>query len=629
MRLFFNFGRDKMLLDFRNNMRGVALGITIVIGLIFALTGTGSLFINTPDSESALVVNGDDISEREVLQAIAREQNRILNSNPEMDRSLIDDETIRPQVMRQLISREVLVQAAKQQDLGVAPSLINDLILDIEQFQTDGKFDEDRFRYAIRSQGYTSSSKFTEMLADQFLIEQLSDGIINTSFVTAAEVFSLAALVDQTRDFEFARLAYQPFKDAVKLSEQQIVDYYNDNEQQYMTERMLAIEYIELNTTMLLDSQSVTDEQVQARFEQEAQSADNSPSLRAAHILINDNSEELIAEVQAKLDSNADFAELVKEYSQDLATAETGGDLGFTTGDTFPDAFEQALAALEVGQVSTPVETESGTHFIKLIEVDKKEFLLDEQQARIAQELKQEAAEALLVEKLELLKEMAFNAENLEEVAQDLELEAKVSEPFSENGGSGVASSPMVASAAYSPEVAEDGYASEVLDLGDDNYIVLRLQENFPSRQQSLDEVREDLSNSLTNSIAQETIDAKIAEITAALDGGDSVQAVSSAFDLTRQVVEAGERSSKAVDPEVNAYVFDLAMPRDGAINDTFTTANGDFVAIQLTEVQIADAESIDQARLDLIRSIAEKANSGREFTSYQQQLIEQADIVQ
>jgi hypothetical protein len=113
------------------------------------------------------------------------------------------------------------------------------------------------------------------------------------------------------------------------------------------------------------------------------------------------------------------------------------------------------------------------------------------------------------------------------------------------------------------------------------------------------------------------------------LDGGDSVQAVSSAFDLTRQVVEAGERSSKAVDPEVNAYVFDLAMPRDGAINDSFTTANGDFVAIQLTEVQIADAESIDQARLDLIRSIAEKANSGREFTSYQQQLIEQADIVQ
>ena len=72
-----------MLLDFKNNMRGVAIGITIVIGLIFALTGTGSLFISTPDSESALVVNGEEISEREVLQAIAREQSRILNNNPD------------------------------------------------------------------------------------------------------------------------------------------------------------------------------------------------------------------------------------------------------------------------------------------------------------------------------------------------------------------------------------------------------------------------------------------------------------------------------------------------------------------------------------------------------------------
>ena len=119
-----------MLLDFRNNMRGVAIGITIVIALIFALTGTGSLFLSTPDSESALVVNGEDISEREVLQAIAREQSRILNSNPEIDRTLIDDVALRPQVLRQLISREVLIQAANDQDLGVAPSLINELILD-------------------------------------------------------------------------------------------------------------------------------------------------------------------------------------------------------------------------------------------------------------------------------------------------------------------------------------------------------------------------------------------------------------------------------------------------------------------------------------------------------------------
>jgi peptidyl-prolyl cis-trans isomerase D len=192
-----------------------------------------------------------------------------------------------------------------------------------------------------------------------------------------------------------------------------------------------------------------------------------------------------------------------------------------------------------------------------------------------------------------------------------------------------VASSSVVVNAAYSLEVAEDGYASEVLDLGDDNYVVLRLNENFPSRQQSLDEVRDGLIDTLTNAIAQENIDAKIAEITAALDGGDSIQALSSAFALESKAVKQGARGNRDIDPEVNNYVFDMPMPRGEVVTDSMTTASGDFVAIQLTAVELADTKAMDKERLNVVRNIAERATSGKEFMSYQQALIEQADIVQ
>ena len=43
-----------MLENFRTNLRGLALGITIVIAVIFALSGTGTLFLETPGSETAL-----------------------------------------------------------------------------------------------------------------------------------------------------------------------------------------------------------------------------------------------------------------------------------------------------------------------------------------------------------------------------------------------------------------------------------------------------------------------------------------------------------------------------------------------------------------------------------------------
>jgi peptidyl-prolyl cis-trans isomerase D len=618
-----------MLLDFRNNLRGVAFGITIVIALIFALTGTGSLFLSTPDSESAIVVNGADISEREVMQATARERARILNSNPDMDRSLVEDEALRPQAMRQLIYRELLIQAAKAQDLGVDPALISDLILDIEQFQTDGQFDEDRFRYAIRSQGYTSSSKFTEMLTDQFLVEQLSNGIINSSFVTDSELSALIALAEQKRSFDYARLALKPFKDEVALTDTQISDYYQENLLQYMTERKLSVEYIELNSAMLLQDQEVSEENIQARFEQEKQSADDSSSLRAAHILLGDASAELIAEVQSKIDAGDDFAELAADYSEDIATAENGGDLGFTTGDTFPESFEDALAALEVGQVSAPVETVSGTHFVKLLEIEKTEFLFEEQSERIAQELKQEAADSLMVEKLENLKEMAFNADNLQEVAEDLALVAIVSEPFTVNGGAGIASSTAVVNAAYSPEVSDDGYASEVLDLGDDNYVVLKLKEDFPSRQQSLEEVRGNVTKTLTNSIAQANIDAKAEAIQARLTAGASIKAVADEFDLEITSVDAGARNNAQVDSEVNAYVFELPSPRDAEVKDGFNTANGDFVAVQLSEVVLADTDAVEEARVEQIRSIVEASTRNKEFSSYQETLIDQASIKQ
>jgi peptidyl-prolyl cis-trans isomerase D len=575
------------------------------------------------------VVNGADISEREVMQATARERARILNSNPDMDRSLVEDEALRPQAMRQLIYRELLIQAAKEQDLGVDPALISDLILDVEQFQTDGKFDEDRFRYAIRSQGYTSSSKFTEMLTDQFLVEQLSNGIINSSFVTDSELSTLIALAEQKRSFDYARLALKPFKDAVALTDTQISEYYEENLLQYMTERKLSVEYIELNSAMLLQDQEATEEDIQARFEQEKQSADNSSSLRAAHILLGEASAELIAEVQAKIDAGDDFAQLATDYSEDVASAENGGDLGFTSGDTFPETFEDALAALEVGQVSAPVETDSGTHFIKLLEIEKTEFLFEEQSERIAQELKQEAADSLMVEKLEILKEMAFNADNLQEVAVDLALVANVSEPFTVNGGAGIASSAAVVNAAYSPEVADDGYASEVLDLGDDNYVVLKLKEDFPSRQQSLEEVKANVINSLTNSIAQTTIDAKAEEIQARLTAGASIKAVADEFDLEITSVDAGARNNAQVDSEVNAYVFELPTPRDAEVKDGFNTANGDFVAVQLSEVVLADTDAVEEARVEQIRSIVEASTRNKEFSSYQETLIDQASIKQ
>ena len=163
---------------------------------------------------------------------------------------------------------------------------------------------------------------------------------------------------------------------AVQLSEDQIDAYYQQNKAQYQSEDQVVIDYIELNAGLLTAGKSATPEQIQARFEQEAESVDTAVSRQAAHILLADPSAEVIAEIQAKLDAAEDFAALAKQYSEDVGSADTGGDLGYSFGDTFPESFEAALAALEVGQVSAAVETDAGTHFIKLLDTQVQIFEL-------------------------------------------------------------------------------------------------------------------------------------------------------------------------------------------------------------------------------------------------------------
>ena len=54
-----------MLDSFRTNMRGIALGIVIVIGAIFAFSGTGSL-LTVANIDTAIVVNDVNVSENDV-----------------------------------------------------------------------------------------------------------------------------------------------------------------------------------------------------------------------------------------------------------------------------------------------------------------------------------------------------------------------------------------------------------------------------------------------------------------------------------------------------------------------------------------------------------------------------------
>ena len=617
-----------MLDSFRTNMRGIALFIVIIIAAIFALTGTGSLFVSNTGAEAALSVNNESVSALRVQQVLSSEKQRILRQNEGLDPALLDDELLRPQVIQQLISRKVIAQSAIDQGFGASSKAVTELILATPGFQADGRFDQEVFQYMIRNQGFTSAT-FVETVKEDLLIQQFIQGLTSTNFVTDAELANLTSFTEQERDYYYLTLPMQPIIDGITVSDQQVLDHYEQTKLNYQTAAQVSVESIELSAAQLAAQQSVTEQQIQARFDQEAESINMADSLQAAHILLTEPSTETLSEIQAKLDSGADFATLAKEYSDDFASAETGGELGFTTGDTFPEAFETALAALEVGQVSAPVETSAGTHFIKLLDRQKESFELAAEAARIEQELLREAASDLLVEKLEMLKELSFNSETLAEVADDLGLEAKISEPFSRAGGSGVAAFPAVAKAAFSPEVLEDKYASEVLDLGDDRYVVIKLQEYFPARQKQLDEIRASVEKNLRQTLAQQSIAEQGSALLARVEAGESIEAVAKSLSLEWQAGQNVKRGDRSVNEEVRMAVFQMDAPADKPTIKAFSAANADYIIASLQSVTPGDASKLSADQRANLNFAVQSTNSSRDLESYQASLLAKADIVQ
>ena len=616
-----------MLDSFRHNMKGIAFGIVILIAIVFAFSGIGSLSMSGSGADTAVTVNGEKVTELTVLRAISSEKRRILSENEGLDASLLEDELIRPQVMEQIIGRRLLSQAAKSAGMGVSSRTTSKLLLGTPAFLSDdGRFDQDLYLYTIRAQGYTSGT-FLEMLKDDLLIEQYVRGFVASGFVTGTELDLIASITEQQRNYYYLTLPLQPAVDAVKLSDEQISAYYEANKQRYQAPEQVVIDYIELNPELFSATQSVGEEQVRARYEEQRDSLESTTSRQAAHILLAQPSDAVLAEINEKLAAGESFEALAKEYSEDVGSADFGGDLGYTSGDTFPESFETALAALAVDEISEPVVTDSGTHLIKLLDIQEQIVDFDSERARIEQELISELTDVWLVEKLAKLKELSYNAENLAEIAADLELKAQVSEPFTRAGAVGISANPAVLKAAFSSEVLEDSYASEVLELGGDRYVVVKLNKSIPARQKDLAEVQVAVVASLTDQLARASLAARGAELLARVDSGENIEAVAKAEDLDWQVVLDAKRSTGGINNEVKRFAFQLPATATEDLVESFYTRSGDFVVVALTAVEAGDSSKLSREQKASLSYAGVSSTGGRELQAVQQSLRISADI--
>ena len=144
---------------------------------------------------------------------------------------------------------------------------------------------------------------------------------------------------------------------------------------------------------------AATDEAIEAAYAARYADAEPSTEYNASHILV--ETEEEAQALIGQIDEGANFAELAREHSTGPSGPD-GGSLGwFGSGMMVPE-FEEAVMALESGEVSPPVQTQFGWHVVRLNETRMAEAPpLEEVRGEIAEELRQQAVEARIAEVVE------------------------------------------------------------------------------------------------------------------------------------------------------------------------------------------------------------------------------------
>ena len=608
----------------------------VIIGLIvlsFAAFGLETL-LPSGAGTSVAEVNGEEITPFALQEAITQQKRQLISIlGEDIDPALLDDERLRPRALDSLVQRALLLQKTAALQLVASGAQVSQSITSIEAFQFNGEFSPDAYKSVLANAGYTLE-RFRRAQADDIVLAQLQAAISESEFVTATELSATANVMAEERDVRFLVVPDNTLLDDSALSNDALRAFYTDNESLFFTQERLIVDYIELN---LEDFDVVVDDAVvREQYEAVKDEYQVSQQTRVSHILLMQNDEETdqdfanrLLTVTSQLNGGVDFADVAAALSDDLGSAAMGGELGFTDGTTFPDAMEEAIAELVLpGDISAPVETDAGTHIIRLEErIDGTSVSYETVKAELRASIEAAEAERALLIAVEELRDAAFNAADLSGPADALGVTVLRSDAFTVEAGQGVFSDARLRAAAFAEDVKVDGNNSDVLELAERRFVVVRVHEVRPPQTAPFREVETEVIELLRSELQTAALSEIRTAAQDALEGGETLEQVAQTLGLDWRVELAATRLVSQLPRPVLDAAFSMTAGKTNQLRTVSIPGEG-YAVVQLARVAPGSVNglSIDERdQLNSRRATEQQQVSFSEFMLFQRN---ESDIV-
>jgi peptidyl-prolyl cis-trans isomerase D len=412
-----------MLESVRSFLSGKTLFILVTLLAIpfvfFGSTSFGTVFT------SYGTVNGETVTQTDINLAssnVTQRYQAIFGEDFSIE--TIGEEQFSESLRQEIINQKILLSAAKASDLRVGEKQAKKEIIKIENFQSDGKFDEALFQSVIRANGFTPDD-YINLVQQTISMDFFIQGIANITSASENDITNFIIAFEKTRDLEFVSIDFNEVAQSIEVSDDEILDFYNSNPLLFLDDERRTLQYLTISSDEYADSIQVDDGLIKTAYEEYLAEQEGNLQRRASHIMLDvanyaskEEAINKISEIKSKLDSGSlTFVDAVAEFSEDDATVASGGDLGFSAGFAFPEEFESAIKAMPLNTISNIIDLEDTLHILKLTELIEPEIKSFEESAK---ELRAEfiASEATtkLQDAVSAYEERILNGESFEAI---------------------------------------------------------------------------------------------------------------------------------------------------------------------------------------------------------------------
>ena len=382
-----------MISFLRERLQGiVAFSFLGIVALTFAFLGLPT-FTQSFNTNDYAQIGKYSISQSEYFRTKAQVEQNLRSQFGEginfSDPAIID--IVSNLTNNSIIEKYTLINLVDDLKVEVPAKYVETELSKLEAFQVDGKFSQDLFKNYLINFNLSKEDLMEDFESDLKL--NLAVSLIDaTSSSFNKSINQYLDLLTERRSVTFVELNTDNVTKEFELSDESLMSFYDSNIETFSIPEARSYLLLDLNKPEM--TLEVTEEEIQDAYNLFLENLPV-PEKRISHIMvIRDNYENVddytnkVSRIANEL-SSVEFAQLVEELSDDLGTADTGGDLGFTNGEVFPLEFEQVISSLDLGQTSEAIEFENNTHFLKVTELkgsennsfeDKKAELLSELQ---------------------------------------------------------------------------------------------------------------------------------------------------------------------------------------------------------------------------------------------------------